>query len=134
MRALILPVCLAALAAACDSEPSIRISRDVEQAADAGGALRVVETLQCPQTHTVLTRRGAPTADGLSCEYTGPRGSQVTLRLVTLDGDGLAALDALETEVQGMLPAAIGRVGEAVSPEPAAAAVRADAGAGEAGG
>jgi len=115
MRALIVPVCLAALVAACDSEPSIRISRDTDADAGSSGALRVVDTLQCPQTHTVLTRRGAPAADGLSCEYTGPRGSQVTLRLVQMDGEGLVALDGLETEVQGMLPAAIDRVGGSAS-------------------
>ncbi|MFN3537247.1 MAG: methyltransferase type 11 [Brevundimonas sp.] len=115
MRALIIPICLAGLIAGCDSEPPIRISRDSEQDAGSGGALRVADTLQCPQTHTVLTRRGAPAADGLSCEYTGPRGSQVTLRLLTLEGDDLTALDRLETEIQGLLPAAIDRVGGAAS-------------------
>ena len=133
MRALIIPVCLAALLAACDTEPSIRISRDSDQSAESGGALRVVDTLQCPQTHEVLTRRGAPAADGLSCEYTGPRGSQVTLRLVTLDGEGLAELETLETEVQALLPAAIDRVGGVASAS-AAADVGADAAAAEANG
>lgn len=115
MRALILPICLAALLAACDTEPSIRISRDSDQSAESSGALRMVDSLQCPQTHEVLTRRGAPAADGLSCEYTGPRGSQVTLRLIRLEGEGLAALDALETEVQALLPSAIERVGGALA-------------------
>lgn len=130
MRALILPICLAALVAACDSEPSIRISRDSDQSTESSGALRVVDSLQCPQTHGVLTRRGAPAADGLSCEYTGPRGSQVTLRLVTLDSEGLAALDALETEVQALLPSAVERVGGAVAVSAIDAGSQASASAG----
>ena len=114
MRAVLMTICLAALVAACDSEPPIRISRDSgSESSNTDGPLRVVDTLQCPQTHEVLTRRGGPSADGRSCEYTGPRGSQVTLRLVTLDGEGLAALDALEAEVQAILPAAMERVGGA---------------------
>ena len=114
MRAVLMTICLAALVAACDSEPPIRISRDSgAESSNTDGPLRVVDTLQCPQTHEVLTRRGGPSADGRSCEYTGPRGSQVTLRLVTLDGEGLAALDALEAEVQAILPAAMERVGGA---------------------
>ena len=109
MRAVLMTICLAALVAACDSEPPIRISRDSgSESSNTDGPLRVVDTLQCPQTHEVLTRRGGPSADGRSCEYTGPRGSQVTLRLVTLDGEGLAALDALEAEVQAILPSADG--------------------------
>ncbi len=130
MRALILPICLAALVAACDSEPSIRISRDSDRSTESSGALRVVDFLQCPQTHEVLTRRGAPAADGLSCEYTGPRGSQVTLRLVTLDSEGLAALDALETEVQALLPSAVERVGGAVAVSAGDAGSQASASAG----
>lgn len=115
MRALLMSICLAALAAACDSEPPIRISRDSGTASSsAGGSLRVIDTLQCPQTHGVLTRRGGPAADGLSCEYTGPRGSQVTLRLVRSGGGGIATLEALEAEVQAILPSAIDRVGGAV--------------------
>jgi hypothetical protein len=117
MRAVLMTICLAALVAACDSEPPIRISRESgSEASNTGGPLRLVDTLQCPQTHGVLTRRGGPSADGRSCEYTGPRGSQVTLRLVMLDGEGLAALDALEAEVQAVLPSAVERVGGAVAP------------------
>lgn len=115
MRAIVIPICLAALAAACDSEPPIRITRESGAEARSGGPLRVVDTLQCPQTHSVLTRRGAPAADGLSCEYTGPRGSQVTLRLVRTESGAASALDALEREVHDLLPTAIDRVGGAVS-------------------
>ncbi|MFN3816479.1 methyltransferase type 11 [Brevundimonas sp.] len=131
MRALIIPICLVALVAGCDSEPPIRISRDADQDAGTSGVLRVADTLQCPQSHDVLTRRGAPAADGLSCEYTGPRGSQVTLRLVTLDGGDLAALDRLETEIQGLLPAAIDRVGGAASATAQGVDIAAYAGDGE---
>lgn len=128
MRALLMTICMAALLAGCDSEPPIRISRESgSEPSGASGPLRVVDALQCPQTHEVLTRRGAPSADGMSCEYTGPRGSQVTLRLVTLDGDALAALDALETEVQAILPSAVDRVGGAVTTAAADAGAEASA-------
>ena len=130
MRAMLMTICLAALVAACDSEPPIRISRDSgSESSNSGGPLRVVDTLQCPQTHEVLTRRGGPSADGRSCEYTGPRGSQVTLRVVTLDGEGLAALDALEAEVQAILPSAMERVGGANAVAAADASANASASA-----
>lgn len=132
MRALLVPICLAALAAACDSEPPIRISRDSgTEASTSGGPLRVIDTLQCPQTHGVLTRRGGPAADGLSCEYTGPRGSRVTLRLARSDGGAAAALDALEAEVQAILPSAVDRVGGAVAAADAGADASASAPAGD---
>ncbi|MFT4955208.1 MAG: hypothetical protein ACI8U3_001596 [Brevundimonas sp.] len=130
MRAVLMTICLAALVAACDSEPPIRISRESgSESSSTGGPLRVVDTLQCPQTHEVLTRRGGPAADGQSCEYTGPRGSQVTLRLVTLNGEGLAALDALEAEVQAILPSAMERVGGANATAAADAGANASASA-----
>ena len=135
MRAVLMTICLAALVAACDSEPPIRISRDSgSESSNTDGPLRVVDTLQCPQTHEVLTRRGGPSADGRSCEYTGPRGSQVTLRLVTLDGEGLAALDALEAEVQAILPSAMERVGGANATAAADAGTNASASASAEGG
>ena len=135
MRAVLMTICLAALVAACDSEPPIRISRDSDpESSNTDGPLRVVDTLQCPQTHEVLTRRGGPSADGRSCEYTGPRGSQVTLRLVTLDGEGLAALDALEAEVQAILPSAMERVGGANATAAADAGTNASASASAEGG
>ena len=135
MRAVLMTICLAALVAACDSEPPIRISRDSgAESSNTDGPLRVVDTLQCPQTHEVLTRRGGPSADGRSCEYTGPRGSQVTLRLVTLDGEGLAALDALEAEVQAILPSAMERVGGANATAAADAGTNASASASAEGG
>lgn len=135
MRAVLMTICLAALVAACDSEPPIRISRESgSESSNSGGPLRVVDTLQCPQTYEVLTRRGGPAADGRSCEYTGPRGSQVTLRLVTLDGEGLAALDALEAEVQAILPSAMERVGGANATAAADAGANASASASAEGG
>lgn len=114
MRALAISISLAVMAAACDSEPSIRITRESEGTrAPTGAGLRVVDTLQCPQTHAVLTRSGAPAADGLSCEYTGPRGSQVTLRLISLGDAPAVALQALEAEVQAQLPDVQDRIGGA---------------------
>ena len=107
MRSLILTVGLAAAAlAGCDSERSVRISSSGGDAGDeaAPAVLKAVETLQCPQTHGVLTRT-ATGADGLSCTYSGPRGSEVTLRLVSLeDSNADAALRDLEAELGLLLP------------------------------
>ncbi|WP_262422945.1 hypothetical protein [Brevundimonas denitrificans] len=54
----------------------------------------------------------------------------MTLRLVTLDSEGLAALDALETEVQALLPSAVERVGGAVAVSAVDAGSQASASAG----
>ena len=67
-RPLLVPVlCLAALAvAACDGD-SVRISSTHTENSDAKGALKVVKTLQCPQTVGSLTRKGSASAEGSVC-------------------------------------------------------------------
>lgn len=101
---------------ACDG-PSVRIAATDEVETDV---LRAVDSLNCPETQGNLTRT-AIAADGLSCTYAGPRGSEVTLRLIRLD-DALnadAALTALKTEVEAALPDAAARLSEeATAPEP----------------
>ena len=67
LRLLLAPtLCLAALTAACDGD-SVRISSTHTENSDAKGALKVVQTLQCPQTLGTLTRKGSATAEGTVC-------------------------------------------------------------------
>jgi hypothetical protein len=104
MRSLfLLPVvCSLAALAACEG-PSVKVSRTVN--VETGGRLRVVDSLSCPEHQGPLTRiRTAP--DGLSCLYSGPRASEVELRLVRVAADGFAesALVSLEAEVAALMP------------------------------
>lgn len=136
MRSLILTVGLTAAAlAGCDSERSVRISNTSSAGGDAvAPVLKAVRTLQCPQTHGVLTRT-ATGADGISCTYSGPRGSEVILRLVSLDEtDADAALRNLEAEVRELLPQAVGRLAGAADVRAAEAEAAAAAESRETGG
>lgn len=128
MRSLILTMGLAAAAlAGCDSERSVRISSSGASGHAAAPVLKAVETLQCPQTQGVLTRT-ATGADGMSCTYSGPRGSEVTLRLMSLEETGAdAALRELEAELRLLLPQAVGRLASAAD---AVSAAEAEAAAG----
>ena len=122
-RPLLVPVlCLAALAvAACDGD-SVRISSTPTENPDAKGALKVVKTLQCPQTMGSLTRKGSASAEGAVCTYAGPRGAEVSLHLVKLDGATAAeALKAFEDRLSGALPQAMADL-KASTEEAAAAA------------
>lgn len=104
--------------AACDSGRSVRISSRSDDAPTE--ALRVVETLQCPQTEGVLTRTGTG-ADGLSCTYAGPRGAEVILRLIPLETrDADTVLAGIEKDLRELLPRAAGAT--AGGPEEAARA------------
>lgn len=81
----ILPLLLAATALAACDEGKVRISSTTTDTND-GGVLKVVEALQCPETQGVLTRKGSAQAGGRVCTYTGPKGAEVSLHLVALDG------------------------------------------------
>lgn len=121
MRAILITAMTAGLSAltlaACDGGNTRVETRTLN---DDGGPLRVVDALQCPQTQGSLTRRGGPAADGLSCTYAGPRGSEVTLHLVSLhDGDVDAALAPYERDLSAQLPAAQVQLASApMPPEP----------------
>src|SRR5689334_15957223 len=47
--------------------------------------LRVISRLDCPEDQGDLTRTSAA-ADGKSCVYADAEGDQITLRLISLDG------------------------------------------------
>lgn len=122
---LISAVCaFAALTTACDNN-SVRISSTRAVDSEATGVLRVVEALQCPQTLGTLTRKGSATEQGTVCTYVGPRGAEVILHLVTLDGgDSISALKAFEDRLSAAMPQASAQINQS---ERAAAATQAAA-------
>lgn len=72
--------------------------------------MRAVSQLQCPDHEGSLTRvRVAP--DGLSCDYAGPRGAEVVLKLVKpANGDSNAVLDDLDSQMNALMPEVRGKV------------------------
>ena len=119
---LVLTTCLFAglLTAACDPNPSLRITKRHETS-DSGGPVRAVETLSCPEHQGALTRVSTA-SDGLSCTYAGPRGAEVTLQLVALaDGqDAEATLLPFEAALRDLMPHTIERAGAGAEPGSAA--------------
>lgn len=66
-------------------------------------ALRPISRLDCPQSQGRFDRTSvAP--DGKSCDYTGPNGAVLQLKLVSFSGDADATLDPLEAQMKTMLP------------------------------
>ena len=122
LRTLLVPaLCLAALTAACDGD-AVRITPTHTENPDAKGALKVVETLQCPQTMGSLTRKGTASEGGAVCTYAGPRGAEVSLHLVKLHGaEPAEALKAFEDRLSAAMPQAVAQL-KAASAEGAAAA------------
>lgn len=122
---LIPAVCaLTALASACD-DSSVRITSSHSDNSDAAGVLRVVDTLQCPQTLGVLTRKGSASEHGTVCTYNGPKGAEVVLNLVSLRGtDVTTALKSFETQLSASLPLAVAQL-QAASDAPASASASA---------
>ena len=107
-RLLLISAVSAVALAGCD-DGAVRISSRTTD--DAKGVLKVVETLQCPDTLGALTRKGSASADGLSCDYVGPRGAEVSLHLVRLDGTSVdQALDGFERRLAADLPEAAAKV------------------------
>ena len=95
-------LCISALAlAAC----ATRVDYNGYEVSRTGGpTLKTVAALDCPATQGELTRT-AQAADGLSCDYEGPVGETVRLKLVALSGR--SATDALapsKAELRALLP------------------------------
>lgn len=111
LRPFLIPtVCaFAALTAACDD--SVRISSTSSENNDAKGVLKVVDALQCPRTMGSLTRKGSAQAGGTICTYVGPKGAEVSLHLIALDGEEPAeVLEAFESRLSRSLPAAVAQL------------------------
>lgn len=111
---------------ACDS-------RKINLSGDEGPttALRAVTTLECPDHQGSLTRvRTSP--DGLSCVYAGPKGAEVTLRLMKAgDGGTQPILTTLERELNALMPGVGDKLAKARADAEAEAAADAAADAAE---
>jgi len=107
LRPFLIPaLCAFAGLSACGD--GVRISSTRSDNNDAKGVLKVVETLQCPQTMGSLTRKGSASEGGTVCTYVGPKGAEVSLHLVALDGETPAdVLKAFEQRLAGDLPRAV---------------------------
>ncbi len=127
LRPFLIPtLCAATALAACGD--GVRISSTRSENTDEKGVLKVVETLQCPQTMGSLTRKGSASAGGTVCTYVGPKGAEVSLHLVPLDGDAPAdVLKAFEQRLSADLPRAMAAISAADAAQADAAAVQADA-------
>lgn len=125
LRPFLIPtLCAAAALAACGD--GVRISSTRSENNDAKGVLKVVETLQCPRTMGSLTRKGSASAGGTVCTYVGPKGAEVSLHLVPLDGETPAdVLKAFEQRLSGDLPRAVAAI-QAASDAAQAEAATAD--------
>lgn len=121
---LLASVCaLAATLGACDGDRSVRISSTRNEDTDAKGVLKVVQALQCPQTMGSLTRKGTASAGGNICSYVGPKGAEVSLHLVALNGEQPGdLLKAFEDRLSGDLPQAVAQLKAAAEAEKARAA------------
>lgn len=117
---------LAVLTAGCDGENGVHISSSASES-DARGVLKVIDTLQCPETLGVLTRKGTAQAGGTVCIYSGPRGAEVSLHLVTLDeADPIEkVLTRFETLLSAAMPRTVADL--KVSQDAEAARIAADA-------
>lgn len=122
---------LAALAGACDNERSVRISSTSTSTDGEGkGVLKVVDALQCPQTLGSLTRKGTATDGGRTCTYTGPKGAEVILSLVSLEGRTVPqTLRVFEDRLKVSLPQAVAGLSAGASAS-ATTEVRASSGSG----
>jgi len=118
LRSLLIPaLCVAGLTAACDGD-SVRITSTRTDDPEARGALKVVRSLQCPQTMGSLTRKGSASDGGAVCTYAGPRGSEVSLHLVKLDGaPAPEALKAFEDRLSTVMPQAVAQLQAAAAAE-----------------
>ena len=105
MRHVLLYLALSASLAACDGDNSVRITTTSSNDDQGAGVLKVIDALQCPDSLGVLTRKGLVAAGGTSCVYGGPKGADVVLHLVKLDGRSVDdVLRDFETRVSADLP------------------------------
>lgn len=107
-RLLLISAVSAVALTGCD-DGGVRISS--RTTGEDAGVMKVVDALQCPDTLGALTRKGSASGDGLVCNYTGPRGAEVSLHLVRLDGQSVdEVLAGFETRLAADLPEAAARV------------------------
>lgn len=105
MRLLLVTICTAGvLTTACDGDNSVRISSTTSKT-EAKGVLKVIDTLQCPETIGVLTRKGSAQSGGDVCTYSGPRGAEVSLHLIKMgELSAKAIMDRFEQQLAADMP------------------------------
>ena len=113
LRPALLPLLLAIGLTACDGEGSVRITTTTKTDDHAeNGVLKVIDTLQCPDTIGSLTRKGLAAAGRDNCIYGGPRGAEVVLHLVSLkDATAESVLQQFEQRLKNELPQTAVRLG-----------------------
>ncbi|MBN9466918.1 MAG: methyltransferase type 11 [Proteobacteria bacterium] len=123
MRPFLLPLLLIAGLGACDGENSFRITASTSDDGAGKGVLRVIDALQCPDAVGVLTRKGLAANGSANCVYGGPKGAEVILHLVKLDGRTPdAVLKDFEAQMAASLPQADARLKADQPPAPPPAA------------
>lgn len=120
LRPILIPtVCVLTALAACGDGVRISSTRGVDD--DVKGVLKVVEALQCPQTMGSLTRKGSASEGGTVCSYVGPKGAEVSLHLLPLDGaTATEILMAFEQRLSRDLPRALAQINAAETASDAA--------------
>lgn len=123
MRHILLYLALSASLAACDGDNSVRITTTSSSDDQGAGVLKVIDALQCPDNLGVLTRKGLAAAGGANCVYGGPKGADVVLHLVKLDGRSVDdVLRDFEARASADLPHTVARLapgaGDAPPPPP----------------
>lgn len=99
------------------------------EAPSSGGVIKVISSLQCPQTLGTLTRKGPLAENGRRCSYTGPRGSEVTLHLVDTAGQDFSTLlQRYEAELETQMPEAVQAIADRRRENASANASQAEAG------
>ena len=66
-------------------------------------ALQPISQLNCPASQGQFDRKSI-SPDGKSCDYAGPEGSELQLKLVSFAGDADAALDPVEAQMKALMP------------------------------
>ncbi len=123
MRHVLICLALAAGLSGCDGENSVRITTTQSSDGAEAGVLKVVDTLQCPEVLGVLTRKGLAAAGGANCVYGGPKGSDVVLHLVRLEGRSPDdVLRDFEARVSADLPQTSARLAPTPTAQAAASA------------
>lgn len=113
---------------ACGDDAGIRITT-TRTGGEGQGVLRVVDTLQCPETQGSLTRKGTAQAGGKVCVYAGPRGAEVTLHLQPLDGTSVdEVLKAFEDRLSADMPRTIAAIDASAAEDRADAQTAASSG------
>lgn len=116
---------VSAFAAGCDGDNSVSISSSTTEH-ETRGVLKVIDALQCPESIGVLTRKGSAQAGGDTCLYTGPRGAEVTLRLVRLDDmTAESVLNRFENDLSRDMPHTTASLSQAQADQAEAGAARA---------